>query len=185
MNPSDVSKKLFIIANEGLEKQSKDRVILSLNEIKNSISPYGGTLASPIDQVIFHLNKWLTAKYTIDAAYRSYADRVRGPWRDALVKHWYDHAKEERDQGYDIAMKVVALGGDPVQSIIEVPLTTPSLKTFCAKLLELEMKAIDNGLTAIKMAGDNAPIRLLAEQIIYTDSQHIDDLVRMCSDFET
>lgn len=188
MEPKEVSKRLLRIAHsiETDEHPKKDIVISSLNEIQASIkvaqTPQEGLPAAPLDQIITHLGTWLTAKYTIDAAYRSYADRVRGPWRDALVDHWYKHAKEERKQGYDLAMKIVALGGDPIQTVIEVPAAETSLGAFCAQLSALELKAIENGRIAIQLAGDDAPIRVLAEQLIYTDSQHLDDLRRWSCD---
>ncbi|HEY8094547.1 MAG TPA: ferritin-like domain-containing protein [Methylobacter sp.] len=144
-----------------------------------------GKFAAPEQQIIGHLLQWLTAKYTIEAAYRSFADRVKGPWRDSLVDHWHDHAKEERDQAYDIAMKIIGLGGDPVTTAINIPVCASSLEMFCQVLSELELKAINNGRIAVTMAGDNAPLRVFSEQIVLVDAQHLDDLRRMCASFET
>ena len=143
-----------------------------------------GDFAAPVGQVLAHLGEWLLAKYRIDAAYRSYADRVKGPWRDSLVDHWYGHAKEERDQGYDLAMKIVALGGDPILTSIDVPPATANLGGFCMSLIDLEVKAIEKGYTAIQLAGNNGPLRVLAEEIMLVDSKHLDDLRRMCASFD-
>lgn len=143
-----------------------------------------GKMGSPEGAVLNHLQTWLNAKYTIDIAYRSFADRVKGPWRDSLVDHWYKHAKEERRQGYELAMKIVALGGDPLVTTIQVPACTPNLGGFCKVLAELELKAIENGRIAVGMAGENAPLRVLAEQLILVDSQHLDDIRRMCASFD-
>lgn len=143
-----------------------------------------GELAVPVGQLLNQLGKWLTSKYRIDIAYRSYADRVKGPWRDSLVDHWYKHAGEERQQAYDLAMKIVALGGDPIQTTIEVPACTPNLTGFCAILMELELSAIENARTVVQMAGNNGPVRVLAEQVMLVDSQHLDDLHRMVCSFD-
>lgn len=143
-----------------------------------------GPFAVPVGEVIAHLGTWLTAKYTIDAAYRSFSDRVKGPWRDSLVDHWYKHAEEERQQGYDLAMKIVAIGGDPIQTTITVPAATANLAGFCMTLMDLELKAIEKGQVALQMAGNNAPLKVLADQVILTDAQHLDDLRRMCASFD-
>ena len=139
-----------------------------------------GAFGVPVGQVVAHLQAWLTAKYVIDAAYRSFADRSHGPWRDSLVDHWYKHAKEERDQAYDLAMKVAALGGDPIVTTVQVPPCVPNIVAFCAVLSDLELKAIDKGRAAIAMSGQNDPLRVMAEQIIMVDSHHLDDIRRLC-----
>lgn len=139
-----------------------------------------GQFAAPDGQVIAHLQKFLNAKYAIDAAYRSFADRVKGPWRDALVDHWHEHAKEERDQAYDLAMKVVGLGADPVQTVVQVPACPATVIGFCKVLMEMELKAIENGRRLIALAGDNTAMKVLGENLILTDTQHLDDLRRMC-----
>lgn len=192
MDPSKVSAELVRIASSlDLGEPSRSATEAALSGILDGIGtsrraqePQEGAFAAPPGQLIAHLNKWLTAKYRIDAAYRSYADRVKGPWRDALVDHWYTHAEEERKQAYDLAMKVVALGGDPIQTVIDVPAAPASLGAFCAQLAQLELAAIENGRIAIQLAGENAPMRVLAEQIIYVDAQHLDDIRRMCASFD-
>jgi bacterioferritin (cytochrome b1) len=138
-----------------------------------------GQFAAPDGQVIAHLQKFLSAKYAIDMAYRSFADRVHGPWRDALVDHWHEHAKEERDAAYDIAMKIVGLGADPVQSAVQVPSCESTVVGFCKSLMELELRAIENGRRLIALAGDNTAMKVLGENLILVDTQHLDDLRRM------
>lgn len=139
-----------------------------------------GQFAASDGQVVAHLQKFLNAKYAIDAAYRSFADRVRGPWRDALVDHWHTHAKEERDQAYDLAMKVVGLGADPVQTVVQIPQCQPDVVGFCKALMDMELKAVENGRKLIVLAGDNTAMKVLAENLVLTDTQHLDDLRRMC-----
>jgi bacterioferritin len=158
------------------------RVVLAIEDGEDAVqegSPEG-LLAVPDGQVIAHLQKWLAAKYRIDAAYRSYADRIKGPWRDALVEHWQKHAGEERAAAYDIALKVVGLGGDPSVTVIEVPQTTPNLGALCAVLMSLELKAIEAARETISMSGERASLRVLAEELLLQDAAHLDDLRRMC-----
>ena len=192
MKPAQFSKKLKFIASDIISDPNRQKVtdrldglVLALSDkTSKNIPSREGLFAVSDYEVISHLQKWLTAKYTIDAAYRSYADRVKGPWRDALVDHWYDHAEEERKQAYDLAMKIVGLGGDPMQTTINVPPALPNFKAFCISLMELELKAIENGYIAIQMSGENTPLRVLSEQIMYVDSHHLDDLKRMCTSFD-
>jgi len=139
-----------------------------------------GQFAAPDGQVVAHLQKFLNAKYAIDIAYRSFADRVKGPWRDALVSHWQEHAKEERDSAYDLAMKLVGLGADPIQTAVQVPACPANVFAFCKALIELELKAIENSRRLIVLAGDNTAMKVLAENVILVDTQHLDDLRRMC-----
>lgn len=138
-----------------------------------------GQFAAPDGQLVAHLQKFVNAKYAIDMAYRSFADRVHGPWRDALVDHWHVHAKEERDAAYDLAMKVVGLGADPVQAAVQIPQCEPTVVGFCRALMDLELKAIGNGRKLIALAGDNTAMKVLGENIILVDTQHLDDLRRM------
>jgi len=139
-----------------------------------------GQFAAPDGQMVAHLQKFLSAKYAIDAAYRSFADRVKGPWRDALVSHWQEHAKEERDNAYALAMRIVGLGADPMQTVVQVPACPASVFGFCKVLMEMELKAIENSRRLIALAGDNTAMKVLAENIILVDTQHLDDLRRMC-----
>lgn len=140
-----------------------------------------GPAACPQGELIAHLQKWLGTKYAIDASYRSFADRVRGPWRDALVDHWHEHAKEERQHSYDLAMRIVGLGADPIQTYVQIPQAPASLEAFSRILMNMEMEAIAAGRATISMAGDMTSLKVLAENFILTDTQHLDDLRRMAA----
>jgi bacterioferritin (cytochrome b1) len=143
-----------------------------------SMNPEGDLSVSD-GEVISVLQKWLTAKYAIDMAYRSYADRLHGPWRDSLVDHWHDHAKEERSAAYDIAMKIVGMGADPNVTMVQVPAATPSLELMMTNLMKLELEAIATGREIVRMAGGRQSLRVMAENLLLVDTQHLDDLRRM------
>lgn len=147
-----------------------------------SPSPSEGALAAPDGQVLAALLELLTAKYAVEASYRSFADRLRGPWRDALVGHWQEHAKDERQSAYDVAMKVVALGGDPSISTVSVPQCPGGVEAFCKVLAEQEMAAVLAARKIAAMAGDNMPLRVLMENTALLDAHHLDDLRRMCTE---
>jgi len=138
-----------------------------------------GSLAAPDGQVIAHLQKFLSAKYAVEMAYRNYSDRVRGPWRDSLVDHWAEHAKDERQSIYDLSMKVVGMGGDPIQTYIQIPACTANVEAFMQVLMSMELEAIEAGRELVKLAGDNTGLKVLGENTVLLDQHHIDDLRRM------
>jgi bacterioferritin (cytochrome b1) len=192
MRPSLAQKSILRVASAveraerpSLSKLSAEigKVVLALEDEPEVVveGSSEGNLAVPTGQLIAHLQKWLGAKYRIDAAYRSFADRVKGPWRDSLVEHWTTHAGEERQAAYDLAMKIVGLGGDPNVTIIDVPQTTPNLGAMCAVLMGLEVKAIEAARETMSMSGERVSLRVLAENICLADTAHLDDLMRMTS----
>jgi bacterioferritin (cytochrome b1) len=147
-------------------------------------SPKEGVPSVGTGELIAHLNHFLSAKYAVEASYRSFADRVKGPWRDSLVSHWHEHAEDERKSSYDLAMKCVALGGDPILTTVQVPPCTPNLAGFMQILITQELDAIEAGRKLAAMAGDSMGLRVLAENTVVLDSHHLDDLYRMLARFD-
>jgi bacterioferritin (cytochrome b1) len=184
MTPSELSRKLNRLASsiEGATKPSMSKIRTSLAGLLMAVEENDG-FTVPAAQIITHLIEWQNAKYTIDIAYRNFADRVKSPWRDALADHWYKHAEEERANAYNLSMKIISLGSDPTHTNIQIPPCPATLAGFCATLMDLEIKAIEKGKQAAAFAGENASLRVFAEDIILVDSQHLDDLKRWCSDF--
>ncbi len=191
MTPSETQKRILRVASalDKAESPSVKKLAAEIGKVVLALEHEGveaaegspeGRLAVPVGQVIAHLQQWLGAKYRIDAAYRSYADRVKGPWRDSLVAHWQEHAGEERTAAYDIAMKIVGFGGDPSVTVLEVPQAPADLGAFCSVLMNLELQAIEKGREAMSMAGEMTSLKVMAENMILQDSQHLDDLRRMC-----
>ncbi len=197
MGPKQASDRLHRLASavESARSPSLSKVAQEIGKVLVALEEEGlddvpttspeGQLAVPAGQIISHLNGWLTAKYRIEASYRSYADRVRGPWRDALVGHWYEHADEERKQSYALAMKIVGLGGEPMPAPISIPECPTNLMAFCSVLMSLEVAAIESARKTIEMAGSMDPLRVLAEEIMLKDAHHLDDLRRICTGYGT
>lgn len=197
MKPEELSRNLERLAssienakNPSREKVGKiiSRLVTALDDLvvtAPSVEPIvqdNNGFTVPTAQVIAHLIEWQNAKYTIDIVYRNFADRVRGPWRDSIYEHWYEHAKEERENAYNLSMKIIALGADPMHTVVTIPQCPSNLAGFCAIIKDLEIKAIEKGKKTLEFAGENDSLRVFAEDIILIDSQHLDDLARMCSD---
>jgi bacterioferritin (cytochrome b1) len=138
-----------------------------------------GGYGAPEAQMIACLQDILCCKYSLYIAYRSFADRVRGPWRDALVDHWHDHSKEEKQAAYDVAMKIVGLGGDPCVTQISIPQCPPDVTALSICLAKMELNVIQICRELIECSGDNTAMRVFAENMVLTDTQHLDDLRRM------
>lgn len=141
-----------------------------------------GALLAPDGQVLSLMGKLLTAKYSIENSYRCFSDRIRGPWRDSLVDHWHEHAKDERKSAYDIAMKIIALGGEPSVTTIQIPPSDGTPQSLGKLLISQELEAIQVCRELIILAGDQTSLRLLAEETVILDSHHLDDLRRMSFD---
>lgn len=193
MGPSTAQKRILRIAAavDSASRPSLGKLAAEIGKVVLALEDDGvpvaegspeGLLAVPVGQAIAHLQSWLTAKYRIDAAYRSFADRVKGPWRDSLVEHWQEHAKEERQAAYDLAMKIVGLGGDPSVTVIDVPVVPSDLGAFCATLMALELKAIEAAREMISMSGELVSLKVLAENLCLQDTHHLDDLRRTTAD---
>jgi bacterioferritin (cytochrome b1) len=147
-------------------------------------SAFEGDLAVPMGQVIAALLTLLNNKISIAVAYENFADRIKGPWRDALVDHWYEHAKEEREASYDIAMRIVGFGADPIQQAFQIPACVPNVFALSKCLMQLELDAIKAEREILVMAGNHTSLKVLAENQILLDTQHLDDLRRMASKME-
>jgi hypothetical protein len=144
-----------------------------------------GEFAAPDGQVISHLQKFLSAKYAIDMAYRNFSDRIRGPFRDGLSEHWYEHADDERKNIYALNMKVIGMGADPIQSYVQIPVCTPNVGAFIQVLMQMELDAIEMGRQLAELAGSNIGLRVFAEDTVVLDTHHLDDLRRWAEKAKT
>ena len=188
IKPSQISNTLNRIASkiEASQNPSMTSVLADIGRVILAVDDgtSEGKLGCPPAQIISHLNNYLNAKMAISLAYENFADRVKGPWRDALVDHWYVHAKEEREHKYDISMRILGFGGDASQSIVQIPQCPPNLEGFFRVLMAMEIEAIAAGRETIKLAGDHTSLKVMSENMILIDTQHLDDLKRSSVQFE-
>jgi bacterioferritin (cytochrome b1) len=192
MKPVELSAKLAEIAeriNHSVNPSRKlvaddiQALVMKLNDIPTGSKPIPdlkeGNFSVPALELVDHLQKWLNAKYVIDLSYRNFADRLKGPWRDSIVDHWYKHSEQERQHAYDLTMKIVALGHDPVQTNIVIPEVPAEIDKIFCNLMEQELAAIEAGRVTVKMSGENTALKIMAENFVLIDSEHLDDLRRM------
>jgi bacterioferritin (cytochrome b1) len=158
--------------------------IMDFKKIANKIAVFNdpvseGEVGAPPGQIISLLQSYLNIKYVTDAAYRSLSDRLRGPWREAMTKHMYEHAEDERNHAYAIAMKIIGFGGDPIQTSITIPDSTSNLISIISVLADLELQAIKMARGLLFLSGEDDGLRVLVEDILLKDSHHLDDLRRI------
>lgn len=149
-------------------------------KLAKTASEEEGSVSAPIGQVLGLLQKLVSDKYSLEIAYRNFSDRTRGPWRDALVSHWQEHASDERKMTYDLSMKMVGMGGDPIMTGLQLTACPANVASFCKILMSMELNNIKTARELADISGDNVGLRVLAENVVLLDSHHLDDLRRMC-----
>lgn len=117
-------------------------------------------------------------RYLMDICLRNHSDRLHGPWRDSLVDHWYEHAEEQRSMAYDLAMKLVAMGIDPSLTDIKIPASDNDLNSMILDLSSRLRSLLAMGESILNTSPSSA-IRIMIENHIVTDNQHLDDIIRM------
>lgn len=176
MRPTDLAHKLTSLASaiESAKNPSLSKTRMAVQKIAGDLE---GFAVDPA-QIITHLIAWQQAKYVIDICYRNFADRLRGPWRESLADHWYEHAEEERQSAYNLSMRIISLGGDPIHTGVEIPQCQSDPQAFMGILRDLETAAIEKGRLTVEMAGDSVSLKTFAEDIVLLDVQHYDDIQR-------
>jgi bacterioferritin (cytochrome b1) len=143
-----------------------------------AVSAEEGFFAVAQDKVVAQCNKLLRYKYTIIFMYMNYGDRIRAHFRDVIYDHFKEHIKEERMDAYHLAMKITALGGEPIPKVGVIP-NMSDLHQIFMTLLQTEKQLIEELRHLSDMAGDNLSLKVMLEQMVLTDQQHADDLRRM------
>lgn len=139
----------------------------------------------PGKSVSDYLLQYLNTKYELHAMYRSFADRLRGPYRDAIVSHWHEHAADQMKSAYTIAMSLISMKTEPVISFSFAHVTESDFFPMANQLLEVEAKGVEFLVCALAQnlasASDRVEygLRVTLEEQLVLDRHHIDDLVRM------
>jgi bacterioferritin (cytochrome b1) len=143
-----------------------------------AVSPEEGLFAVPQEKIVAQCLKLLKLKYTTMLAYINYGDRIRAHFRDSIYEHFKEHADEEREDAYHLAMKITALGGEPTPKVATIPDVNELHQMFMI-LLQMEKELLQELRNLSAMAGENLSIKVMLEQMALTDQQHADDLRRM------
>lgn len=125
------------------------------------------------------IGKYFQSRVKAEIACRNNADRLQGPWRDSVVQHWKEHAEEHRSMIYDLSMKMITtLGMDPKVDFVTMAPDNPAFESLLGDLESRSRELLDIGRQILEL-DIGVELRVLIENQILTDSQHLSDAIRM------
>lgn len=131
-------------------------------------------------KVIDKLNAILRWEWTGVVQYTQHSFLVQDLWREVYAEMFRKGAEESLGHARRIGDKIVALGGVPTVERSEVRQST-DLAEMLRYDLEFERGAVKLYDEALKLADDNAPLRVLLEDIILEEQdgvEHLEKLLR-------
>lgn len=129
-------------------------------------------------KVIDQLNEILRWEYAGLVQYLQHSFIVQDIWRDVYADRFGDSAKEAMKHAQLIGDKIVALGGVPTVERAEVK-QSADLKEMLRYDLELERMQVKLYDEALKMVEDNAPLRVLLEDIILEEQEGVEEIEKI------
>jgi bacterioferritin len=129
-------------------------------------------------KVIDKLNDILRWEYAGLVQYLQHSFIVQDIWRDVFSDRFRDSADEALKHARLIGDKIVALGGVPTVERAEVK-QSANLQEMLQYDLELERMQVKLYDEALKMVDDNAPLRVLLEDIILEEQEGVDELEKI------
>jgi bacterioferritin len=129
-------------------------------------------------KVIDKLNDILRWEYAGLVQYLQHSFIVQDIWRDVFSDRFRDSANEALKHARLIGDKIVALGGVPTVERAEVK-QSANLQEMLQYDLELERMQVKLYDEVLKMVDDNAPLRVLLEDIILEEQEGVDELEKI------
>jgi bacterioferritin len=131
------------------------------------------------EKVVEQLNEILRWEWAGLVQYQQHSFIVQDLWREVYAERFRESADEALKHARLIGDKIVALGGVPTVERAEVKQST-DLKELLQFDLELESKQVELYDEALKLVGeDDAPLRVLLEDIIIEEQEGVDDLSKI------
>jgi bacterioferritin len=130
------------------------------------------------ERIIDKLNDILRWEWKGVVQYTQASFLVQDLWREVYAKMFRDGAEESLGHAQKIGDKIVALGGTPTIERAEV-LQSTDLHEMLQHALELERGAVRHYSEAIDMCQDDAPLRVLLEDIVLEEQEDVDHLEKL------
>jgi bacterioferritin len=131
-------------------------------------------------KIVEKLNKILELEISGVVRYLHYALMITGPNRIPIVKWFHDQATEAYQHASTVGEKITALGGHPSLKVLPVPEgKTHQVLDILKESLEFEKTAIDFYTELLGMCGDNVALEELCRQMIRTETEHVEEVVKM------
>lgn len=129
------------------------------------------------EKILEALNLDLEHEMSALIRYLHHSFIVSGTLRGPLVQMFRTRAADSMQHAIKLGEKITALGGHPSVKIQEI--YEPGEQTIEEMLkenLEAERLHLDMYEKQLQLVSDNTPLRLMVEQIIVEEAQHIEDL---------
>jgi bacterioferritin len=139
------------------------------------------------DTVIKILNEALATEIVCELRYKRHYFMATGIHAQAVANEFFEHATQEREHAYQIARRIVQLGGEPDYSPGSLQSRSHSeyvegnsLSDMISENLVAERIAIDSYREMIQYLGSHDPTtRRMLEEILAVEEEHADDLLAM------
>lgn len=128
-------------------------------------------------KVLDALNLDLEHEMAAIVRYLHHSFIVTGPTRGPLVTMFRSQAEDSMAHAIKLGEKICALGGHPSVKVQEV--YEPGDQTIEEMLredLEMEKEHLNTYEQQLKLVEDNTALRLMLEQILVEETQHVDEL---------
>lgn len=135
------------------------------------------------ERVIDKLNDILRWEWKGVVQYTQASFLVQDLWREVYAEMFREGAEESLGHAQKIGDKIVALGGTPTVERAEVHQST-DLHEMLQHALELERGAVRHYAEALDMCEDNAPLRVLLEDIILEEQEGVEHLEKILGSHE-
>jgi bacterioferritin len=126
------------------------------------------------------MNEALALELTSALKYLAWSFQVFGPARKPIVEHFLEEAKESFDHATMLGEKVVALGGKPnVSADAAKPAEGMTVDDMLKLAVENEKAALDIYARLLDMVQDETHLRVLFENQIETEQEHLEEVSKM------
>lgn len=137
-------------------------------------------MAADSKKIIEKLNKILEMEISGVVRYLHYALMITGPNRIPIVKWFHEQANEAYQHASVIGEKITALGGHPSLKTTPVPETkTHAVLEILKESLQFEQAAIELYKEVLELCGDNIALEELVREMIRTETEHIEEVIKM------
>jgi bacterioferritin len=172
---------------ESLHPTDDDSTIKALEMLKAALrkpdvtGSLEGKFKVPLEEMIRHLNRIISAEYSQWMRYYHYAIVLKGHCRDALAHEFEEHARQELEHVDVVAMRVVGLGGYPTTDM-EHPAPLRDTDEILEELIRREQEGMQLYREVHALCGDNEGTRQVLEGNMAVEQDHIDELWRYLKD---
>lgn len=128
--------------------------------------------------VIDALNKAVSLEYAAAIQYLQHSLLIQGVHREVHSNFFKEMGQSSFNHAREIGSYIVGLGGIPTVEPASIKQST-ELNEMLQQDLELEQTALETYKEALSTASDDVPLRVMLEQIIHDEYQHVIGLEKM------